>query len=60
MLDGCQRTVAVEQNFTSQLARLIRMCTGRSLDGAINKYDGRPFSPEEIVAQLEVSHVPSA
>jgi len=52
-LDACLRTVAVEQNYTSQLARLIRMCTGRTLDGTINKYDGRPFTPEEIVAALE-------
>jgi 2-oxoglutarate ferredoxin oxidoreductase subunit alpha len=51
--------VAVEQNYTSQLARLIRMCTGYSVDGVINKYDGRPFSPEDIVARLEVPHAPS-
>lgn len=58
-LSGCRRVVAVEQNYTSQLARLIRMCTGYSVDGVINKYDGRPFSPEDIVARLEVPHAPS-
>jgi len=52
MLDACRRTVAVEQNYTSQLARLIRMSTGRSLDRTINNYDGRPFSPEDIVDEL--------
>lgn len=52
-LDACRRTVSVEQNYTSQLARLIRMTTGRSMDGAINKYNGRPFTPEEIIAALE-------
>jgi 2-oxoglutarate ferredoxin oxidoreductase subunit alpha len=52
MLDACRRTVAVEQNYTSQLARLIRMSTGRSVDRTINKYDGRPFSPEDIVGEL--------
>jgi 2-oxoglutarate ferredoxin oxidoreductase subunit alpha len=52
MLDACRRTVAVEQNYTSQLARLIRMSTGRSLDQTVSKYDGRPFSPEDIIAEL--------
>lgn len=53
MLDSCREIVAVEQNYTSQLARLIRMTTGRSVDRTINKYDGRPFSPEDIVAGLQ-------
>jgi 2-oxoglutarate ferredoxin oxidoreductase subunit alpha len=52
MLDACRRTVAVEQNYTSQLARLIRMSTGRSVDRTVNRYDGRPFSPEDIVDEL--------
>jgi len=52
MLKGCRHTVAVEQNYTSQLARLIRMSTGLSIDQTVNKYDGRPFSPEDIVAGL--------
>jgi 2-oxoglutarate ferredoxin oxidoreductase subunit alpha len=52
MLRACRRTVAVEQNYTSQLARLIRMTTGLSVDRTINKYDGRPFSPEDILGEL--------
>jgi len=51
-LRGCRRTVAVEQNYTSQLARLLRMATGIKVDATLNKYDGRPFAPEEIVAGL--------
>ena len=51
-LAGCRRTVVVEQNYTSQLARLLRMTTGIEVDGTLNKYDGRPFAPEEIVAGL--------
>jgi len=51
-LRACKRTVAVEQNYTSQLARLLRMTTGVQVDGTLNKYDGRPFAPEEIVAGL--------
>lgn len=43
-----RRLVAVEQNYTSQLARLLRSETGEHIERAINKYDGRPFSGEEI------------
>lgn len=46
-------TIGVEQNYTGQLAKLIRMMTGRRLDGRILAYDGRPFSPQEIVAAVE-------
>jgi 2-oxoglutarate ferredoxin oxidoreductase subunit alpha len=52
MLGACRHTVAVEQNYTSQLARVIRMSTGLKMDRTINKYDGRPLSPEDIVAEL--------
>ncbi len=45
--------MVVEQNYTSQLAKLLRMTTGIQADGALTKYDGRPFAPEEIVAGLE-------
>ncbi len=48
-LRGCRRTVVVEQNYTSQLAQLIRLTTGLSVDRTLAKYDGRPFAPEEIV-----------
>ena len=51
-LGGCRRTVAVEQNYTSQLAKLLRMTTGIQVDQTLNKYDGRPFAPEEIIAGL--------
>jgi 2-oxoglutarate ferredoxin oxidoreductase subunit alpha len=51
-LGECRRTVVVEQNYTSQLARLLRMATGTKVDETLNKYDGRPFAPEEIAAGL--------
>jgi 2-oxoglutarate ferredoxin oxidoreductase subunit alpha len=50
-LGGCERTVAVEQNYTGQLAALIRMTTGIAVDELLTKYDGRPFSPGEILAR---------
>ncbi len=42
------RTIAVENNRTSQLSALIREHTGMDTSYKILKYDGRPFSPEEI------------
>ncbi len=52
-LDKAGRTIVVEQNATGQLETLIRARTGRSVDGAIHKYDGRAFTPEYIM-----THVP--
>jgi len=43
----------VENNFTGQLRRLIRMETGIDLDGSITRYDGRPFTAGEIVRRVE-------
>lgn len=51
-LERAERTVAVEGNATGQLEKLIRARTGLSLGGSIRRYDGRPFSPEYIVAHL--------
>jgi 2-oxoglutarate ferredoxin oxidoreductase subunit alpha len=52
-LDACRRVVTVEQNFTSQLGQLLQTTTGRRADAALNKYDGRPFSPGEIISALK-------
>ncbi|MBX6378515.1 MAG: 2-oxoacid:acceptor oxidoreductase subunit alpha, partial [Clostridia bacterium] len=49
-LAGVRRSVCVEQNATGQFARFLRMCTGFQVDGQLHKYDGRPFSPQEIAA----------
>jgi 2-oxoglutarate ferredoxin oxidoreductase subunit alpha len=46
------KNIIVEGNATGQLAQLIRRETGQSVEGAILKYDGRPFSPREIVDRL--------
>lgn len=49
-LASAGRTICVEQNFTGQLAKLIRMMTGHEPGGRILSYDGRPFAPNDIVA----------
>ena len=52
ILKAAKRTVLVENNYTCQLGNLIRETTGISLDHEIPKYDGRPFSQEELVEAL--------
>jgi 2-oxoglutarate ferredoxin oxidoreductase subunit alpha len=44
--------VNVEQNFTGQLAKLIRMETGIRMSRSVLKYDGRQISGREIAEQL--------
>lgn len=45
--------VLIENNFTSQLGKLITMNTGYDTDYKLVKYDGRPFWPDEIVKYIE-------
>lgn len=49
-LETCDRFIMVEQNSTAQLAQLIRMETGLESAGAVLKFDGRPFFPNDIVS----------
>jgi 2-oxoglutarate ferredoxin oxidoreductase subunit alpha len=51
-LKAANRLVAVEGNGTGQFARLLRAYTGVQVDGLITRFDGRPFSPEYILARL--------
>jgi len=46
------RVVMVEMNTGGQLARLIRRETGFQVHGLINRYDGRPFTPDYILQKL--------
>ena len=47
-LQGVKKWAVVENNYTGQLARLIRMELKESPDGLITKYTGRPFMSKEI------------
>ncbi len=51
-LHKSRKNIVIEGNATAQLADLIRRETGQKVDATILKYDGRPFSPEEIVDHL--------
>jgi 2-oxoglutarate ferredoxin oxidoreductase subunit alpha len=51
-LERAKRTIVVEGNATGQLEMLLRARTGRSVDGAIRKYDGRAFTSKYILAHV--------
>jgi len=51
-LREARRTFTVEDNATAQFARLLRAETGHQVSGSILKFDGRPFTPAYILAQL--------
>jgi 2-oxoglutarate ferredoxin oxidoreductase subunit alpha len=47
-----RKNIVIESNATAQLASLIRRETGQKADATVLKYDGRPFSPQEIIDRL--------
>ncbi|MFZ1128076.1 2-oxoacid:acceptor oxidoreductase subunit alpha [Methanoregula sp.] len=49
---GVDRLIAVEENATGQLAALARE-HGVSADATILKYDGRPFTPDELLLRVQ-------
>lgn len=53
VIDKASNCYVVENNATGQLARSIKQETGKNLDNKILKFDGRPFSPERIIAGLK-------
>ena len=53
VLNNGTKSVLVESNATAQMANLIRCETGHKVGSTILKFDGRPFTPEEIVSRLK-------
>jgi len=53
ILKRASRTLCIEGNYGAQLAGLIREKTGIEVDHKVVKYDGRPFSRNEIRSALE-------
>ena len=47
------KVFAVESNYTGQFADLFQFETGIAVHHKILKYDGRPFSPEEIISEVK-------
>jgi len=56
MLPQARRSFCVENNATGQFAALLRRGTGLAFHHQIRKYDGRPFTPEEIMQEV-LKHV---
>lgn len=54
VLKNAKLSIGIEQNATSQFARLVRMETGFSIQNHINRYDGRPFTVEELKEKVYV------
>jgi len=52
LLAGARKTICVENNATSQFARLMRMETGHTFTSTINRYDGRPWLLEAVIGEL--------
>ncbi len=52
-LAGAKKLVMVEMNATGQCNRLLRQETGLTADHLVLKYDGTPFTPEDILRGLE-------
>jgi 2-oxoglutarate ferredoxin oxidoreductase subunit alpha len=52
VLRDAYATICVENNATSQFARLMKTETGWTFTGMINKYDGRPFTVEGLLGEI--------
>ena len=57
ILRKAKRIVSMEENYSGQLASLVTEHTGVIIKNRINKYDGRPFSEDEVVRALENAYV---
>jgi 2-oxoglutarate ferredoxin oxidoreductase subunit alpha len=47
------KVVVVENNYTGQFKRLLQGETCIQVDQLVSRYDGRPFSPEDILSRLK-------
>ena len=52
ILNSAMLTICIENNATGQFARLMRAETGYEFKHKINKYDGRPFTVDELVKEI--------
>ena len=52
MAAGAKAVINVEQNYTGQLASLVREVTGIKTNASVLKYDGRQLSGEEIAQRV--------
>ncbi len=55
VLDNAKTSICIENNATGQFARLMRAETGHYFKYRINKYDGRPFTVDELLKEIFAS-----
>ena len=53
ILKTSKKLALVEENYSGQLGALIREQTGVLIETRILKFDGRPFSQDELIAAFE-------
>lgn len=53
ILQSAKVSICIENNATGQFARLVKTETGYSFHKTINKYDGRPFTVEELEERVK-------
>ena len=56
VLDQARRPILLEENYLGQLGMLIAEQTGFQLEHKALKYDGRPFSQDEVVEAVVAHH----
>src|SRR4051794_949731 len=52
VLGNAKRVIDIENNYTGQLAKVIRMETGINIEKKILKYDGRVFAGDELAQKV--------
>ena len=53
LLGNAKKTVCIENNATGQFARLMRAETGYVFTSMVHRYDGRPFTLERLLGELD-------
>ncbi|MDO8515043.1 MAG: 2-oxoacid:acceptor oxidoreductase subunit alpha, partial [bacterium] len=53
ILEKSKKVLAIEQNYSGQMCRLIREKTGIEIANKLLKYDGRMFYREEIIDKIK-------
>ncbi len=53
ILRGAAKVISFDGNYSAQIADVIRAETGFNIHHRVVKFDGRPFSEDEIVAAIE-------
>jgi 2-oxoglutarate ferredoxin oxidoreductase subunit alpha len=51
-LNKAKRTICIEQNASGQFSRLMRAETGFEFSAGVHRYDGRPFSVEQLIGEI--------